>query len=407
MRPGCRLSAGSARRTGGARAGGLLLGVLLFASGCATHSLNGVRRDFYAGRLDAAGAALESMRVPSRDRLLFLLERGTVEQARGAYAESARNFIQAADVVEELETYSLSRGGASFVVNDNVQEFKAAPFERTLLHAFAAQSHLALGHWENAAVEARRIIHELTPDRLGKYPADAYSRYVAGFCLELTDDPSNAALQYREADALAGWLRVDESNGRLSPAGEGTAPPEPAAAWAPGAEGGEARELVCFFLAGRTPGGSDLFASVWPGSSRVYADLYAGGRYLGRGHTLADTAALAFTNEQLQNARKTAKALARIALKEGIATAVEQNDELMGALVRFVLIGLLEQPDVRRWETLPRWLGVARVPCPPDLAEFDVVLRNQAGTELKRVRVTEPLQKRGRVFVSLCRDVAR
>ena len=75
--------------------------------------------------------------------------------------------------------------------------------ERTLLHAFTAKNHLAQANFENAAVEARRIIESLTPEKKGDYPDDAYSRYMAGFCLEMMDDRSNAELEYRKADSVS------------------------------------------------------------------------------------------------------------------------------------------------------------------------------------------------------------
>ena len=65
--------------------------------------------------------------------------------------------------------------------------------------------------------------------------------------------------------------------------------------------------------------------------------------------------------------------------------------------------GLLEQPDIRRWETLPRYMQVARVPCPPDLDYIDVALTNADGVELRRVSINAPIHRGGRVFVSFVR----
>ena len=73
--------------------------------------------------------------------------------------------------------------------------------------------------------------------------------------------------------------------------------------------------------------------------------------------------------------------------------------------MRLILVGILEQPDLRRWETLPRWLQVARVPCPADLTSFDVVFKNHQGVTTRTVSVTEPLARRRNTFVSYCRDL--
>lgn len=384
--------------------GAALVGVALLlvgASGCATVPLDTARSRFYRGEADSASLLLNETPLPGHNRVLFHMERGMIRQACGDYEGSAADFIAASDLLEELETYSVSKGGASLVVNDSVQDFRGAPFERTLLHAFTAKDHLARGRWDEAAVESRRIIDALAPERLGNYPADAYSLYMAGFGLEMIDDWANAALQYRRAGELAPALRIDPGTGRLSAAAtNGTAQ---AAADARGPAAGA--ELVCFVLAGRAVEWS-FYGEAPAYDSPVYGEIVCNGRRLGRSWVLADTVALAQATEQVEAARLAVKTLSRIAIKEGIAEALEANDhDLLGALARFVLIGMLEQPDERRWETLPRWLSVARVPCPPDLKEFDVVLRTEAGAQAGSVHVTAPITRRRATFVAFCRDL--
>jgi hypothetical protein len=380
---------------------------LALSAGCATQRIETAREQFYAGRLEQAAETLDRVRVPEKNRVLLLMERGTVRQARGEYADSSRDFIEAADLAEELRIYSVSKGAASFVANDSVQNFRGAPFERTLLHSFTAMDHLASTNWEHAAVEARRIIHSLEPAQRGKYPEDAYSRYMAGFCLEMVGDPSNAALQYRNADSLLPGVKIGDADGRL--AAEAQAPEASAVAsnaWRRESLSSPQTEMVCFVLAGRSPRGCEMVSGWQPrAGDPVYGEIHAGGRRLGRSYTLADTADLAWQTARQETVRKTAKTVARVVLKESIALAAATQDEDLGRLVELVLVGLLEQPDVRRWETLPRWLGVARVPCPPELREFEVVLRRESGRVLKTIRVDRPLARSGNVFVSFCRDV--
>lgn len=370
------------------------LGVL---TGCASTSLQSARYDFYAGRVDGAARRLSEVK-PGQDRVLFWMERGTIRQVAADYTNSTRDFIAAYDRIEELQTYSMSRGGASMVVNDSVQEYRGFPYERTLLHAFTAKNHLARARWEDAAVEARRTIASLEPEAKGDYPDDAYSRYMAGFCLELIGDPSNAALQYRKAAELAGSVGIDERTGRLGPrADTNSAARIDTAPWP--------AELVCFVLMGRAPQGNNVWRDDWTISRPAYAEIVVDGKVLGRSYNLADTLDLAFTTEQKEAARKMVKTVARVAVKESIAYQIEKDNELLGELVRFVLIGLFEKPDTRRWETLPRYLQVARVPCPPDLKEYTVVFRNHEGAQLGSIQVAAPIQRKGKTFVSFCRDL--
>ncbi len=369
--------------TGGAAA--IALAVL---AGCATQALNSARREFYQGRFDQANTTLER-KVPHKDRVLFLMERGTVRLFGGDYENSAKDFVSAYDRLTELETYSLSQGGASLLVNDNIQDFRGFPYERTLLHAFTALDHFALSHWENAAVEARRLIESLSPEKLGDYPDDAYSRYIAGVALELIGDTSNARLQYEKAAALAEHAQLDPQTGRFGSGKSASANPE--------------NELICFVLLGRAPAPENM---VYPDLG-LYAEIYDGNKSLGRSQLLTDVADLASTSYQKDAAREVAKTISRIAIKETISYQIEKDNEALGALARIILIGLLEQPDTRRWETLPRYLEVARVPCPPDLKEFTVVFKNSSGHEFGRRTISTPLTKQGSTFVSFVRDIPR
>ncbi|MFH0907252.1 MAG: hypothetical protein V1929_00615 [bacterium] len=384
-----------------------LLAITACSAGCSTPSLDRARHDFYAGRFQAADQVLTKEEPTGNSRVLYLMERGTIRQAEGHYEKSSKDFIEAFDILDRMAAVSVTKDTGSMVINDTVQDFKGAPFERTLLHTFTAKNHLAQANWVNAAVEARRIIISLAPEQKSDYPDDAYSRYMAGFCLEMIDDDSNAALQYREADEISSVVHVDDRTGRLSSKTKSTDTNAPSAfvndpidtfPWA--------QELVCFVMTGRSPRGSDLQQGHrWAADTASFAEIRHEGQVLGRSYTLADTVDLAFTTEQKEAVRKMIKTAARVAAKETIAHQVEQNDELLGALVRLVLIGMLEQPDLRRWETLPRYLQVARVPCPPDLKEFDVVFKSSNGGETGRQHITNPITHRRRMYVSFCRDI--
>ncbi len=396
--------------------GALIVCLGLLLSGCATHRLSSARSDFYAGRLDNAEHTLTSGRVPKRDRVLFLMERGTVRQAMGDYEGSSRDFIEAYDILVELETYSLSRGTGSLIINDTIRNFVGDPFERTLLHAMTAQNHFARGHWDNAAVEARRIVRSLSEDKRKNYPDEPWSRYVAGLAFELIDDPSNAALQYRRANEQVSRVEIDPDTGRLAyappPETETNETNETYNAWPEpppepehNAPTSWTDELVVFLQLGRAPrGGAPIGASTYR-APPVHAEIHADGKYLGRSYLLADTAHLKVETQRARALRDITRTVSRIAIKEGIAVAVEsQHNELAGDLTRLILLGLLEQPDVRSWETLPRWLHVARVPAPPDLTSYTVVLKSASGKTIRSVDVQQPLQRRRPISTSFFRD---
>lgn len=384
-----------------------LLPVLL--SSCST-PLAGARQNFYAGRYAEAEASLTNVVPRPKDKVLFLMERGTIRQQRGEYRESSQDYIAAGDEIERLWTLSASKGAASFVINDSVQDFRGAPYERTLLEAFNAHNFLAQGDWDNAAVGARRVIRSLEPDQINGYPEDAYSRYLAGFCLAMIDDVSNAALQYRKANELASRASIDPVTGRIgpkAPASTNTTKNAEAALMPsaqPLASGSNTAELVCFVLTGRSPPADADPAIIAAFSFPMYAEIRHQGRVLGRSYLLADTGELArktAEKEALANAIKTG---VRVGIKAALAAGAESQQQGLGALV-FQLLMLLEEPDVRRWETLPQQLQVARVACPTNLTEFDIVFKTSGGATVRTMHVTQPIQRRRNTFVAVVRDL--
>jgi len=387
------------------RTGGILLSGVLLCS-CSTSAINAARVEFYKGNLIQAENRIGEAEGDDTNEVLFLMERGTILQAAGEYEKSSLDFIRAASRLKQLGTYSVSKGAASMVVNDNVQSYIGVPFERAMLHDLTALNHYARGDWIDGAVESRRIINLQDEDVRGNYPDDAFSRYIAGFGLAMVDDPSNAALQYRLAGDLRTDLFIDPDTGNVSynTTTNHILPVETAI-------DAEAEEyparLICFVLLGKSPSGEELLHGLTSRpQSPPYAELYCDGNYLGRSYNLTDVSQLAYATAQKEAVRKAAKTTSRIAMKEGAAQIFDHNDqELIGLLIRLIFIGLLEQPDTRRWETLPHWLQVATVPCPSNLTEFEAVIKTASGLKTRTLRVTNPIKQNGVLFVSFLRDL--
>lgn len=387
------------------QAGVAVVAAAALTAGCATPAIEAARENYRRGDYGRAEAALsdEAAAQTKTDRVPVLFERGMARHAQGRYEESSRDWIEAAALIGKLETYSVSRGATSLLINDRVQAYRGVPFEWSLLHALTALNHFALARWDDGAVEARRTIEALDLAQQDGFPADAFSAYVAGVAMELIDDPSNAALLYRRAAAAAPPdVGIDDRTGRLFVRMHGSTNGMPAAAVVPGWTG----ELICFALLGQRPPyvGGDWVGADW--SRTGYVELRIEGRAVGRTYSLSDVARLSAQTEQRLAALRAAKTAARIALKNVIAESIERGTRQpgLGNLIRLVLIGLLERPDDRRWATLPRHLQVARVPCPDNLDGFEAVFRAPSGAALRTVRVTAPLARRRTQWMTIVHD---
>lgn len=359
-------------------------GVVLLCAGCATVPLDSARREFNQSRLDQADRSLADL--PSdRNRILYLMERGMIRHLRQDYTGSTLDWLEAVRLEDALETHSISKAGASMVVNDTLLDFRGYPYERMLLHAYLARNYLAQGLWDEAAVEGRRMARMLeNPDG---FPEVAYGRYLAAFCFEMIGDSSSAAMQYRVTAARAPAARLDPESGRFRMTEATNTAPE--------AVPFLGTELVCFV---------DFDGAY--GLVPDYAEVRAGGRLIGVSRTLDDVARLELASAQRMAARRGLKTASRLALKYGVATAASQQNGDLGQLLWMLLLAA-EQPDERRWETLPAKLAVVRAPCPENLSEFEVTFRSASGTPLRTITVKKPITRNGRVFVSFCRDHPR
>ncbi|MBI3987021.1 MAG: hypothetical protein HY343_08885 [Lentisphaerae bacterium] len=378
----------------------LLLGTGLY--GCST-PLDSARMSFYAGQFQQADRAMTPLPKGEKDKALYLMERGMMRHALRAYDDSSLDWRDAGDIQEQLRTHSVAHGAVSLVSNDKALSFGGKPFERTLMYAFLAKNYLAQHNWDYAAIAARNVIAQL--ETLNGFPDIAYGRYMAGFCMEMLNDYGNAAIQYQKASETARMVFVDRNTGRLTPRREGETQAVDQASLYVIPQPASTPELVCFISMGRIPTGESANWALSHGAQYApYAELYADDRCLGRSYPLNNTADLIQATEKRLALLQMAKDLTRIAIKETIATAVESNNKDMGALVRLALFAM-EEPDMRRFETLPLWLEVARVPCPETLTEITVVFKNSLGNTTGTQTVTAPISRHGKVYVSFCRDI--
>jgi len=381
---------------------GALLAVCLagFLAGCASPPLQTARANFYAGRFEQANTNLAAIPEGNKDEILYLMERGMIRQNLGQYESSALDWRRAGDLDAKQDTYSLSQGASSLIVNDNTLSFRGMPFERTLMYAFLAKDYLADSNWDYAAICARNIIKKL--EALDGFPDIAYGRYMAGFCLELINDKGNAATQYRAAERLLkSNILIDQLSGDILPKSNIV---RSVKSIAKATLQDEQAELVCFISMGRMPVGEiygDFYSQFPP-----HAEIYCNDVYLGRSYPFANTAALMGASQHRLAAIQMAKDATRIATKIAISEAVKQENSALGTLV-FLALFAMEEPDTRCWETLPLWLEVARVPCPADLKSYTVVFKSAGGATLGSKIVAAPISRRGHTFISFCRDVGR
>jgi len=223
-----------------------LLGCAMVLSGCASS----YRKDMAAtmdasraGSLEVALGNLEAQNTSTDKSLLYFLEKGELLRMKGAIPESRDHWLQADGKVREWEEAvktdpaKLLGDIGSFVVNDTTRRYDGRDYEKVLLSMRLALDHLALGDWDNARVEIKKmhereaIIAEFRSKDLedaksaaeGKGLKTTSFKELNGYPVETLTAPEVVALKNSYESAVANYLAgfIYESQGELSLAAAG------------------------------------------------------------------------------------------------------------------------------------------------------------------------------------------
>lgn len=395
------MAGGRASTTRHAR--GWLAGALAgLVAGCATYGegFAPVGDALVQARPEQALARLERTAPGGPDRVLDLMNRGTVLQQLGRHEESNRDFARAKRLIERLRAPSVTEFALRLSVNEAQRSFVGAPHEQVMLHLMMALNFLSMGDLESARVEVLQMDVRLRELRLdggeSRYREDAFARYLAGLvhqALGERDDALIACLRaiaifeaqearfgvppppalVREAHRLARMLGRREDardlEARFPAAVADAVPPPP-----------DAARLVVVMGDGLGPikseiavheqhlGTGELFRIAVPAyvGQRGLASsvrLEVGARSVGA-DPVADIEAIARATLAERMDGIIARALGRAVVKHRIVDGAREQDEVLGVLANVATLAT-ERADTRSWTTLPSRFFLAFADLPP------------------------------------------
>jgi hypothetical protein len=198
----------------------LLCTGLVAASGCATLRAtvagyvtgpNGITRSQQRLRQALVDADFaKALSWHEDDALLQALTTGATAFYAKQFARSAAVLDTAALLADDRITASLSRDGLAAVTNDMARPYQLRRTERLFIPYYAMLSYVQLGAWEDAAVEARRLVALLAQfgeDRDdGERAVHGAMQYLAGAVFERAGERDAARVAYRAAHALSAAL---------------------------------------------------------------------------------------------------------------------------------------------------------------------------------------------------------
>jgi tetratricopeptide (TPR) repeat protein len=122
--------------------------VLIILAACASRMKDQMklyRSAYSAGKYEEAEKILDTgvLKKEDKSRLLWLLEKGTVQLARQNVDGSIQSFQESLELIDRLFTKRLSAKAASLLVNDASDEFYGASYERSYAHYYLARAYYA------------------------------------------------------------------------------------------------------------------------------------------------------------------------------------------------------------------------------------------------------------------------
>ncbi|TQM51426.1 hypothetical protein BDE36_3204 [Arcticibacter tournemirensis] len=182
--------------------------LLLLTSSCTTYheQIKNYYSSISEGDYAKANIELEKSKLlqKTRNRLLYLLEKGRTTHALAQYDTSNHYFNLADKYIEEVRT-DAGDALAGTLVNPMMQKYKGEDFEKIMIHYYKALNYLYLGKSEEAIVEARRItlqnqqLNDKFNDKNNRYSKDPFSFMLQGLIYESAADINNAFIAYRNA----------------------------------------------------------------------------------------------------------------------------------------------------------------------------------------------------------------
>lgn len=151
----------------------------------------------------------------SADAMLYMMERGRINQLNSAFSESKRDFelviagFEAQDLAARIEASTSIAKGASLVTNDNAIPYKGAGYERVFTHHHQAFNYLGEHDLEGAAVEFRKLALEQRI-LLEKYENELAAAYDSAS--ENNIDIETLSSEFSGLDTIAGKVKNSFQN---------------------------------------------------------------------------------------------------------------------------------------------------------------------------------------------------
>lgn len=371
----------------------LLFFVSLFFVGCATYQtkVDGAREKLQKGEIESALTELKTLsEVQDGDQLIYLLDYATALQFAGRYDESAKIFIQADKLSDQLEYISASRVVGATLASEEMIQYKGDTFEKTFINAFLALNFLQKDQLDSALVEARRINEKyvkLRGEDKKSYELNPFAKYLSALIWEADKKYDDAYIAFAEAYKVDPSIyNIQEDLVRSAYKSQRefdlkkwqTAFPE--IKIKPEWKNRKHSELIVLFLQGwgprkRPSPESPRFPALYPVRSIVSsAEVTVKGGPSTQSKAIYNVEHAAQMTLKDDSFALAARRVSAMVAKEVVADQIRQKNELLGAVASLAM-HISDRADLRQWSTLPETIQIARLTLPAEKKTLKVKIQ--------------------------------
>lgn len=174
---------------------------------CATYyQMNSdFQTEFQRGNIEQALKVLDNKKKAEKgkNRFLFFADKAIVCNMLGKYELSNEYFTQADLYIEDFnKNYGYEI--LAIFTNPMVKPYQAENYENVMIQYYKAKNYMALGNYDAALVEAKRLNEKLLKisdiqKKNTTYKRDAFGHLLMGLIYDANKDDNNAFIAYRNA----------------------------------------------------------------------------------------------------------------------------------------------------------------------------------------------------------------
>jgi hypothetical protein len=316
--------------------------------------------DFYAGDFEKAAKKIEEKANQSgKNQILLSLDTGLSYFEARNYKKAIFYLTQAEELTSLKDYTSITEETIALISTDNYKEYIPLDYERIMINVYLALSYFMLEKYESALVECRRInqlIYDLKNKGMKSFEELTIAWYLSALIYETQGKYNDALIAYKRVEKLTpSYPNINEDIKRAKDKLYGSY------------SCAKCGEIIFIASSGfipikRSVNYQDNYYPIFVTRTEKMSLVKFNDKHINK---ILDLEDIARKNLEERKGKLIGKDILRLVtqagLSYGVAKATKSNE--LGFLT-FLLLRSATSPDLRSWNTLPRYIYIGKIILP-------------------------------------------